>query len=83
MMDDYGDPLPSIINLDEYLQSKYPRNYEKSRTEWHRSEAIKFSVCCLNDLTVPLVLLLKILSGGIIQATASLIKILVNKTPSI
>ena len=68
MMDDTGDLLLSIINLDEYLQMKYPRKYEKSREEWYIGKAVSIYIHHLDTdtLTVPLILLLKIISGEIV-----------------
>ena len=83
MIDDTGGPSPSVIYLDEYFHKKYPHKYEKSRAKRHRSEADNVSVRHLDYLTVPLILHLKILSGGIIEAAASLIKRLVNTIPAI
>ena len=78
VMDDSGNPSPSVINLDEYLQKKYTRKYEISRVEWYMRKAINVSIRHIDALAVPLILLLKILSCGNIQAAASLITRLVN-----
>ena len=69
MMDDADPLMPSLIDMVSFLMGKYPRKYEKAHGDWTRSETEKITIRHLENLAAPLILLLKILSGSIIEVT--------------
>ena len=83
MMDE-GDPLlPPPIDLDSLLTIRYYHKYKKARGEWTRSEIENITTRHLDNLTVPLVLLLKILSGSIIEVAAMVTTRVLHRTADI
>ena len=75
--------LPSVIDMEACLIGKYPRKYEKARREWTRNKTANITPRHVDDLTAPLSLLLKIISGSIIEVAAMLMKRLLHKNASV
>jgi hypothetical protein len=73
MMDDGRPSLPSSIDLDSFMAGRHPRKYKKACGKWTRSERGNFSNHHLDVLAAPLELLLKILSGNVIEVAAMVI----------
>ena len=58
---------------DAFLMGKYPCKHEKARGDWTRSKTKTITIRHLENIDAPLILLLKILSGSIIEVATMLI----------